>query len=77
MSESPGPSNWASATAAFRATFLTTAPRSYVWHPQRDPRPDRYWIDDVPVSEPVFYVACTLKNLPAARALWLAQTAAA
>lgn len=71
MTESDGPSNWALATAVSRSSFLLTPPRSYVWAPGDGPDTDRFWIDDEPVTEAVFDLACRHKDLPAARALWL------
>jgi hypothetical protein len=66
------PSNWAQATAV---PFLVRPPVTAIWHPGNGTRPDRYWLDDVPVSEAVFHLATGRQNLVAARALWLRETA--
>lgn len=65
-------SNWAQATAA---PFLMRAPVTAMWQPGSRGKPDRYFLDDVPVSEAVFHLATGRKNLVAARALWLRETA--
>jgi hypothetical protein len=70
MSEQDRPSNWSQAVAAFRTTFLTRPPNTAVVHE------GRYWLDDVEVSEPVYYLAQLRKDLPAARARWLQDTGA-
>jgi len=49
-----------------REGFLLTRPRSFVWYPD-----GRCYIDDVPVSEPVFDLAYR-GRLTEARAAWLA-----
>ena len=58
-------SNWSHAVH-LREGFLLTRPRSFVWYPD-----GRCYIDDVPVSEPVFDLAYR-GRLTEARAAWLA-----
>lgn len=60
-------SNWRQAIAAFRAGFLTRLPTTLVWHG------DKYWVDDVPVSEAVYDLASG-KRLEQAREQWLRET---
>jgi len=63
-------SNFRQAVAAVREGFLLTPPHAFMWHG------DRYWIDDVPVSERVYDLARD-GDLAGARAAWLAEFDAA
>jgi hypothetical protein len=60
-------SNWADARRVFRERFLTVPPVSSITSRRG------YFIDGARVSADVFELAVLRKNLPAARALWLAE----
>lgn len=62
-------SNWAQARETFRANFLRCAPRVHEYRP----RWGHYLIDDARVSPEVYRLAILRKDLPAARAQWLAD----